>query len=508
MKIKYLTFKLIAFMILTVTSCSEDFTNRTPVGRVTLENYYQNEEDALRALTATYAQLRAYNNHDIADWFIGDMVSDDAELGVGNSRSYVLAMRSFSANGDISVFNDRWRINYSGIYRANQVIERVSQMDLTNEDPAGYNIKERIIAEATFLRGYYYYMLVKWFGGVPLITHTQTDPDEFIVPRASVEEVWTQIENDFKEAALHLPHKDEYSSADEGRVTWGTAQAMLVKSYIFQEKWEEAQAAAEILIDSEDYYLADDYASIWTEEGENGPGSIFELQAIYIPGATTATLGLRISEQQSGFKLGYDNPTQDLYDEFEEGDPRLHATIIEEGVNDSLTSAVVEGELYTLRYTFNKTETGYYAKKYQVAFEIHNVSWAKNHPANIRLIRYADVLLWHAEAAYHNGDEVAARESLNKVRARARGNNTDILPDVSSSGEQLLDAIFHERRVELAMEGHRYYDIIRSGKANEIFNDKLGWGYVEGVHDYLPIPQEQIDLAYGAIEPNPYNAGQ
>ncbi|NNE56230.1 MAG: RagB/SusD family nutrient uptake outer membrane protein [Flavobacteriales bacterium] len=146
----------------------------------------------------------------------------------------------------------------------------------------------------------------------------------------------------------------------------------------------------------------------------------------------------------------------------------------------------------------------YYSRKYflNAADEAPFGDAAPNGPTNDRVIRYADVLLFHAEAAYHNGQEEAARNSLNLVRERARGGDDSILPDVTASGQELLDAIYHERRVELGMEGHRFFDLARQGRAAQVMQD-LGFGFVEGVHELFPIPQVEITLSGGLITQNP-----
>ncbi len=194
---------------------------------------------------------------------------------------------------------------------------------------------------------------------------------------------------------------------------------------------------------------------------------------------------------------GFNIPTQSLVDEFfleNSGveDPRLPSTVFRVGDN--------MGD----RGVFTKAATGfdhdYYPKKYfnSKSEEASFGDVAPNGGSNDRVIRYADVLLLHAEASYHTGDQTSAKISLNKVRARARGNNEDVLPDVTSSGSALLEDIYHERRVELALEGHRFFDLVRTGRAASALS-----GYIEGVHNLFPIPESQIQATNGAITQNP-----
>ncbi len=203
----------------------------------------------------------------------------------------------------------------------------------------------------------------------------------------------------------------------------------------------------------------------------------------------------RARGQFEGF--GFNIPTQDLVDEFfAEGfeDPRLSATVFREGDN--------MGD----RGVFTKEATGfehdYYPKKYfnNKSDEASFGDPVPNGGSNNRTIRYAGVLLMHAEAAYHNGDEAAARQSLNMVRARARGTNQNILPDVTASGNDLLNAIYHEQRVELALESYRFFYLVRTKRAAQ----ELGpLGYTEGIHNVFPIPANQIQATNGALTQNP-----
>ncbi len=232
------SFVLLVALCLNV-SCDEDKFLETPAnGRQVLSEFFQTEDDALSYLTATYSGLRAYNNHDVYDWMIGDMVSDDAVQGRSDEFAFIFSASRFTLNGSQGPLNGRWNENFAGIYRANTILKRVPEMDLNNESPAGYVLKDRIVAEATFLRGYYYFLLLKWFGGVPLITEPQDDPDKYIVPRASVEEIWGQIEKDMIAAAENLPHKGEYSANDIGRIEWGAAKTYAAKGLYLAKKMD------------------------------------------------------------------------------------------------------------------------------------------------------------------------------------------------------------------------------------------------------------------------------
>lgn len=499
------TYKIIlSLVLLTILqwSCEKEFLEKKPLVGTTEGNFYKTEGDAIAAVNAAYASLQ-YELTPAGHfrWFWGDIMSDDSEKGGSGDNDGVelLQLETFQGPTNTDLLESEWAADFEGIYRANVALEKIP--DITMDE----DLKTRLLAEAKFVRAYFYYNLVTIFGGVPLADRVLA-PSEYDIPRASAEEIWSLIEADLKDAEAELPKRSEYPAQDLGRATRGAAQALLLKSYAYQNRWVEAQTVAEEIINSGEYQLAPNYSSIFTEGGENGPGSIFEIQYMNASGGnwgrnaqnegTFSNVFQRARGQFEGF--GFNIPTQALVDEFfVEGleDPRLSATVFR------------EGEPMGDRGIFTKDATGgfphdYYQKKYfnnkseEAPFGDPN----PNGGSNDRVIRYADVLLLHAEAAYYNGDESTAKASLNTVRARARGNNPDILPDVTSSGPALLDAIYHERRVELALEGHRFFDLVRSGRAQ----DALGpLGYQEGTHNLFPIPASQIQATNGALTQNP-----
>jgi hypothetical protein len=249
----------------------------------------------------------------------------------------------------------------------------------------------------------------------------------------------------------------------------------------------------------------DSYGAIFTRGGENGPESVFEIQYMTESGGnwgynnanegTFTNVFQRARGQFEGF--GFNIPTESLVSTFfEEGfeDPRLKFTVFR------------EGEPMGDRGIFTLDATGYphryYPRKY-FSNKAEEASFGDPNPnggSNDRVIRYADVLLMHAEAAWHNGQEAAARNSLNAVRARARGTNSNILPDINLSGQPLLQAIYRERRLELGLEGHRFFDLVRTGRAAQ----QLGaLGYREEVHRLFPIPDSQVRASNGVLTQNP-----
>jgi hypothetical protein len=483
-------------------ACKKDFLERKPLVGATEENFYKTPEDAISAVNAAYAPLQ----FEISEgghfrWFWGDIMSDDAIKGGSgdNDTNELLRLETFQGPVNTSLLEGEWSADFEGIYRANVVLERVPgiQMDAA--------LKARVLGEARFIRAWFYYNLVTVFGGVPLVDHVLA-PSEYNMPRASADQIWALIESDLSQAADALPVRSAYAQADLGRITKGAAQALLVKTHLWQEHWSEAQSLAEAIVQSNEYQLVSDYSKIFTSEGENNSESVFEIQYMNASGgnwgknnANEGTFTNVFQRPRGAFGgYGFNIPTESFVQEyFKEGfeDPRLKSTVFR------------VGDVMGDRGTFTKDATGgfpydYYPKKYftNISEEAPFGDPNPNGGSNDRVIRYSDVLLMHAEAAFHNGNEDAARTSLNLVRKRARGTSTTLLPNVTASGQTLLDAIYHERRVELGLEGHRFFDLVRTKRAQTVLGPL---GYQDATHRLFPVPQSQIQATNGAITQNP-----
>ncbi|MEO5907087.1 MAG: RagB/SusD family nutrient uptake outer membrane protein [Saprospiraceae bacterium] len=493
MKSKYIVISIIA---LSFISCEKYFLEKTPIVGTTEENFYRTEEDAIAAVNAAYASLQfQLSPAGHFRWFWGDIMSDDTEKGGSgdNDVNDLLQLETFKGPTNTDLLEAEWGADYEGIYRANIVLEKVPAIEM-DED-----MKARILGEAKFIRAWNFYNLVTMFGGVPLADHVLA-PSEYNMSRASAEQVWDLIETDLQEAAAYLWKRSEYPSTDLGRITDGAAQALLVKTYLWREKWNEAKATAEAIIQSGEYQLVADYADIFPLYGENNEESVFEIQYMNASGGnwgknnanegSFTNVFTRARGQFAGY--GFNIPTQNFVGEFfKEGfeDPRLQSTVFR--VGDEMGD----------RGVFTIDATGglpflYYPKKYfnpkseDAPFGDPN----PNGGSNDRVIRYADVLLMHAEAAFHTGDENGARNSLNAVRARVQ------IPAITASGVALLGAIYRERRLELGLEAHRFFDLVRTDRAQQ----ELGpLGFVAGVHALFPIPSSQIQATNGALIQNP-----
>jgi hypothetical protein len=340
-----------------------------------------------------------------------------------------------------------------------------------------------------FMRAYAYFRLVRAFGDVPLRLHLPKDASEYNIPRTPKAQVWAAIEQDLTEAASVLPQS--YPAADVGRATKGAALALHAKVAMYQKKWSDVLNFTNQVMGL-GYSLYPNFEKEFRTENENSSESVFEIQAALIQGNSAAS-NSQYSQVQgvrgvTGGGWGFNVPTQALVDAFEPGDPRKEATIIFRATTTAEGDAIpAVGD--NPRYNY----------KSYVPFSQYVSGFNEGCQQNIRVIRYAEVLLMNAEANNELGNAPAALASLELVRARARGGNAAILPKVTTTDQGALRlAIWHERQVELAMEFDRYFDVIRQGRAAEIFGTK-GW---KPRNEVWPIPQNEIDLSAGVLTQN------
>ncbi len=487
-----LTHVLVAVFVSTLLLSCDSFLEIDPQSELTQEAFPTTQEDALRSTNAVYSTLRNWHYHS-GGFPILDIMSDDAHKGSSpaDQANTVGPYDDFSHSTTQDGLDRWWNALYQGIRRANIVIEKVPPIEMSED------LKNRFVGEARFLRGLYYFDLVRAFGGVPLVTSPEPPLD---VPRSSMEETYTFIENDLSFAIDNLPSKADYSSDNLGRATNEAAQALLAKVHLFQEEFEDAEDYALEVINNSDYNydLEENYLDANGEAGEHGVESVFEIGAIATSGAGgnqyANTQGVRGTPNRG---WGFNQPSVDLRDAFEQDDPRQDHTIIELGevidgieiIGDGNTPDEVteDGEVIRIES---------YNRKVWIDGTTTNTQFGHNR----RLIRYADVLLMVAEALNENDSPGQALIYLNEVRERAREGDSSILPDrTTTDKDSLRELIYHERRVELALEGHRFWDLVRTDRAPEVLDSQ---GYVEGKHNLLPIPQSEIDLSQGTLTQN------
>ncbi len=511
MKKKNIISLFIVLIITTMFSC-EDYLERPPYAVLSADKFYSNPDELLQGLTSAYNPL-SYMEFDIPFMAYGNVVTDDSEKGGSgiNDKANMYALSRFRAVPANSMCLDFWNTLYSGVYHCNIVIQKAP--DVESKDP---DLVKRIVGEAKFLRGMYYFHLASVFGGVPLAT-TPLTPSELTLERATSDATWDQVEKDFSEAAKVLPLKSEYPSTDIGRATSGAAYSMLAKAYLMRQKYDQAETALAKVVSSNQYTLVDDYGKIFTKPFENGPESVFEIQhKNTLSGWINDTEGTWIpvfSQSRKNGGYGFDCPTEDLKNEFEPGDPRLIYTLTFTGDALSGDDAIDNSE----------SPTGYHNRKVAISTADRAAEfWDQGY--NIRFLRYADVLLLYAEVLNENGKSADALSYLNKVRDRARATNpidprrdsqviniTVDLPAITTTDkDELRSKIWHERRVELGMEYVRRFDLVRQKRYGEVmrafaskYNTDKGSAFNDDYHYFWPIPENEINMSNGKITQNP-----
>ncbi len=447
-----------------MSSCSDDFLDVKSQENVAIE-----DQEVLPAEMFVNGIYGMFTEWDYAFSWLGvtEMISDNADKGSsasdnGGDKRDLDQLLHNSTTGSIEAM---WTRFYKTIGRASLSIDYTEkQTDLEAAKKSQY------IGEAKFLRALSYFYLVRMFGDVTIQDINDETTNTTRKPKA---EVYAYIEADLLDAIEKLPTKSEYASKDLGRATKGAAQALLAKVYLYQAKYQQAYDLASTVINSGQYDLETDYATTWRVETENGKESLFEIQA---RGKATAHGVHQYSQTQGargtgGWGWGFNVPSQNLLDAFNvEGDNiRRDATIIFRGET-----------LYDGRLVPTSVENPMYNEK---AYSSANLGDADG-DKNIRVIRFSEVLLIQAEAANEIGQDALA--PLNRVRARVK-----LTPVTSMSKDQLRLKIWNERRLELAFEHDRWFDLVRTGQAKEMMA-KDGKTFVTGKHELFPIPNAQL----------------
>jgi len=479
---------LLFLLLFLITSC-DDYLDTELEGQYTTSTFFKTKNHAISAINATY-QIAAFNSSNNNLWVFGDVASDDTiKGGFDGDQSDISLVDAFLVNPNNGPIRAIWQHYYEGIARANSVIYYVPKIDMD------VDLRARIVGEAKFLRAYFYFHLSNIFGSIPLKTIPALTPDELNVPLASVETIYTQIELDLSEAATVLNVTSD--GADVGRATKGSALGLLSKTYLFQEKWQLAAETA-VLVEGLGYSLTNLYRDNFNVESENNSESVFEIQ--HLTGQIPAT-GTYLNQWFSPSLItGYffNAPTQNFVDEFEITpaavlDPRLDYSVGREG------NLWVNNEVFDPLWS----PTTYLSKK-QV--QDPGESPIGDGDLNYTFMRFSEILLIKAEALNELGNTSQALIPLNKVRIRARESylydpNLDgfgtipenLLPEVTSTNTSVVrTAIRHERRVELGLEFHRFYDLMRYGSvyAEQALSDTQ---FNYALHRYFPIPQSEID---------------
>lgn len=514
-KIIYIPLSLLCLLL---ANCSKNALDKTVYGVTTSSNFYKNADQIKQALTECYYQVRGnpYNTIITAHFFLGDISTDDAWKGGGSEADYAPGqqLQNFTVTTTNDIVGYLWSSAYAVINRCNILIDKAPQAT------GDKDLLARYVLEAKFLRAWMYFKLVTNYGAVPLILK-DLQPQEILVPRASEDTVFAQIYKDLTDATA-LPKKSEYAAADMGRATSGAAWALIGKSYLFQGNFSKAEEALNNVVTSGEYQLDKEFNWNFQYDHKNGPESIWEVQLMAVPGTTYPATGNQLvqffSSRTTEGGYGFDCPTQDLWDAYAPDDPRLTYTFI-------LNGDRFQGDNYDQNNAFSPS--GYHSRKIFVrTAERGSLPGSAN--KNWVVIRYADVLLMYAEALNENGKPADALKYLNMVRERARNSNpidpnrekqayiphtntATSLPDITTTDKtQLRQAIWKERRLELAMEGHRRFDLIRQKRFGEVmhafatkYNTSKGKLFDDNRDYLLPIPSNEVLLSQGKLKQNP-----
>ncbi len=524
---------VILLVTVLLVSCTDDFLEVELRNDLGVDSYYETEEHAIAAITSCYDPLKGRgvfgNNYQYVLYALDDrMINENASLNEFNFTA-----SNTNIGGDRVNFSI-WDYMYRGLFRSNLALEKIPPIEITREEPAGYPLKERLLAEARFMRSVYNFYLVMHFNEPIFLDYPVYDLNEdYTNSPQSV--FWNQIEEDLTYAIQHLPEQSMYADKDLGRATKGAAKALLGKSYIYQQRWQEAEDIFEEVINSGQYALnmpqgtdSMDYVNAYMTnftyldlpasngqkyDSEWNSESIFEIN-------NTNSYENVINDWNPGFQVdgsnftryfgvnGFKNvvPTAEMaetYEDTPEGhptikDPRLSASIFAQGDfmdNINEDSPYYRGFVPRLHNNVSINQ-GYGLKKYIYPVWTDEVYGQGNDPNNWRLIRYSDVLLMYAEACYHTGNTSMGLNALNQVRNRVGLEDRDVLTP---------EYIMHERDVELFGECLRFPDMVRwlMLPTPWVTPEEIHPNFEINKHEYFPIPEVDIVRLGGSLEQNP-----
>lgn len=484
---------ILAASVLTMAAGCKKFLDQPVLGQYQTSNFFTSDANAIAAVNAAYSPLSFTDGASNAIWVLGDLASDDAIKGSSDGdQADFLNVQNFNINPSNSAVEAVWKRYYDGVFKCNVVIDGLS----SSQPGVSEATRASVVAQAEFLRAYYYFILASAYGDIPLHLKVET-PEELQSPAVPQAQVYAQVEKDCQAAAAVLPAT--WDAANFGRATKGAALALLARTYLFEQKWTLAAQTAKAVEDLGVYSLLPVYADNFRAATKNNPEAVFTVlhTSGLVPFQGNSLNAWFAPRPLNGY--GFFLPTQSLVDNYEKSpsgveDPRLDYSI-GRGGHPYFDSA----------FDPTWTSTGYVTKKYcQPLSEIpENIKGDGN--LNYPAIRFSEVLLIEAEALNESGQPAQALIPLNKVRKRAResylydpslpgyGTVPDgLLPDVTTTDQaSLRDIIRRERRSELALEFHRFFDIIRYGAnyADSVLKSKPNFNY--NTDKFFPIPESE-----------------
>lgn len=539
---KIISMSVSAFVSILVLASCTDFLDQPRRGVENLDTYFENQEQCEKFLIGCYGAI-FYDDW----WQIGklyqclDMCTDDAWMGnTGQDASAHQSLAFFQASAPQSEdINDFYRHRYKGITRCNIAIERIA------EAPIDIDVKNRMVAEAKFLRAFFYFELIKNYGGVVKVTGFLTPSETEGAERSSIEDSWAIVEEDLLAAIPDLPLRSELAASETGRATSGAAQGLLGKVYLYQAKWDDARKVLGELIDTNEYDLMEDFGQVWDVEHNNNKESLFEAQTMYDEtynygsGFMCIICGMRgdkarrPSDNAEFDGWGWCTPTSNLEKAYldENDNVRLGYTIIQNGakhvpgMDDEVLRDYCKGEI---SFSTADNKSGRVWRKFFIPYDKRPEKWDKSKiPLNYRLLRYGDVLLMYAEACVESGNDLdKGQAAFDRIRTRVR-----------LATKPLTRAnVRLERRLELAGEQQRLYDIrrweseLKPGhkvmaelfgpdgtfvkyntqestdfweRTNTVEAQDKGATFDESRDLLFPIPPMEISLSNGSVKQNP-----
>jgi starch-binding outer membrane protein, SusD/RagB family len=482
---KKIYISMFAVSALFFAGCANDYLDVNQTESISTKDIelFNNDEGAATFVTAIYSKFLNWDMSSFGWIGLASITSDDADKGssTGDTGTDKDVLDALTYNSSNPSAESNFNANYDGINRCNQALDILPKLD-----KADANLRARLMGEAKFLRAFMYFTLVKCYGGVPIVDHVFTQPvsdedQKMLLTRKTAAEVYAFIEKDLDDAIAALPNKSEYAADEKARASKGAAYALLAKVNLYQKNWQKVVDNCNLVTG---YSLSPDYAKMFRLEGENDGESIFEINGVgKVPSkGIEGYSNVQGARGAGGWGWGFNVPSQSLLNAYEVGDVRKDATIIFRGTtlyDGREVPTTVENPMYNFKA---------YSSQYTDAWETD---------ANIKYLRYAEVLLMKAEALNELGLTAQAIPLLNQIRNRAELGDT---PAVSQA--DVRTAIWKERRVELAFEFDRFFDLVRTGQAKAAFEID-GKVFTEGKNELFPIPDSFIRQAKGMSEQNP-----
>jgi hypothetical protein len=465
------------------TGCADDYLDVNQTQSISTKDIelFNNDAGAATFVTSIYSKFLNWDMSSFGWIGLASITSDDADKGSspGDTGSDKDVLDNLTYNSSNPSAESTFNANYDGINRCNQALDILPKLD-----KADANLRARLMGEAKFLRAFMYFTLVKCYGGVPIVDHlpnpTSDDDQKMLLTRKTAAEVYAFIESDLADAIAALPNKSAYAADEKARASKGAAYALLAKVNLYQKNWQKVVDNCNLVTG---YSVVTDYAKMFRLEGENDAESIFEINGVgSVPAkgieGYSASQGARGA---GGWGWGFNTPSQSLLNAYEAGDVRKNATIIFRGTtlyDGRVVPSTVENPMYNFKA---------YSSQYTDGWETD---------ANIKYLRYAEVVLMKAEALNELGQTAQAIPLLNQIRNRAGLGVTTAVSKVD-----VRTAIWKERRVELAFEFDRFFDLVRTGQAKSAFAID-GKTFTEGKNELFPIPDSFIRQSKGMSSQN------